>query len=100
MNGAGRAGCPQPAAWRPRSRGLVINHIFRGAWPRVGPVPPPGVFCFQGEHDDLALASFDRVCALGRMFQIFGYQVDPLLTGLNELLAGCPPGFRTTSLRL
>jgi len=61
-------------------------------------VPPPGVFGFHVERDDLDLAPFDRVGGLGRMFQLFGYEVDPLLTGLNEVLAGCRPGFLTTSL--
>jgi len=56
-------------------------------------VPPPGVFGFQVERDDLDLAPFDRVGGLGRLFQLFGYRVDPLLTGLNEALAGCPPAF-------
>jgi len=61
-------------------------------------VPPPGVFGFHVERDDLDLAPVDRVGGLGRMFQLFGYEVDPLLTGLNEVLAGCRPGFLTTSL--
>jgi len=64
------------------------------------PVPPPGVFGFPVERDDPDLAPFDWVGGLGPAFQLFGYQVDPLLTGLNEVLAGCPPGFLTASLML
>jgi hypothetical protein len=63
-------------------------------------VPPPGVLGFHVERDDFDLAPFDRAGGLGPMFQLFGYQVGPLLTGLNEVLAGCPPGFLTTSLML
>jgi len=63
-------------------------------------VPPPGGFGFHVERDDLDMAPFDPVAGLGRMFQLFGCQVDSLLTGLNELLAGCRPGFPTTSLML
>ena len=53
-------------------------------------MPPPGVFGFHVEGDDLDMAPFYRVGGLVRMFQLFGYQVDPLLTGLNGALAGCP----------
>ena len=63
-------------------------------------MPPPGVFGFHVARDDLDMAPFDRVGGPDRMFQLFGCQVDPLLTGLNEVLAGCPPGFLTTSLML
>jgi len=41
--------------------------------------------------DDLDTAPFGRVDGLGPMLQLFGYRVDPLLTGLNEALAGGPP---------
>ena len=86
--------CPSRPALTPTlSPKLVVNHVFRGAWPPVGPVPPPGVFGFHVERDDLDLAAFDRVGGPGPMFQVFGCQVDPLLTGLNEVLAGCPPAF-------
>jgi len=50
-------------------------------------VPPPGVFGFPVERDDLDSTPLDRVGGPGRMFQLFGYQVGPLLTGLNEVLA-------------
>jgi len=56
-------------------------------------VPPPGVFGFHVDRDDLDMAPFDRVGGLRPMFQLFRDQVDPLLTGLNEVLAGCPPAF-------
>ena len=55
--------------------------------PHVGPVPPPGVFRFHLERDNLDLAPFDRMGGLGRMFQLFGEQMDSLLTELNETLA-------------
>ena len=71
--------------------GLVMNDVFRGAWPPVGPVPPPGVLCFHVGRDDLDMAPFDRMGGLGRMFQLFGYHGDPPLAGLNGALAGCPP---------
>ena len=61
-------------------------------------MPPPGVFGFQVKRGDLDMAPFDRVGGPGPMPQLSGYQVDPLLTGLNEVLAGCRPGFLTTSL--
>ena len=63
-------------------------------------MPPPGGFGFHVERDDLDLAPSDRVGGLGRTFQLFGYQVAPWLTGLNEVSAGCPPGFLTTRLML
>jgi len=55
----------------------------------VGPVPPPGVFRFRFhlERDDLDMAPFDRMDGPGKMFQLFGDQMDPLLTELNEALA-------------
>ena len=63
-------------------------------------MPPPGVLGFHFERDDPDMAPFDRVGGLGRMFQLLGYQVDPLLTGLNEVLAGRLPGVLRTSLML
>ena len=37
------------------------------------------------ECDDLAMVPFDR--ALGKMFQLFREPEDPLIAGINEVLA-------------
>ena len=42
---------------------------------------------FHVERDDLDMAPFDRMGGLGKMFQLFGNQMDPLLTELNDALA-------------
>jgi type I restriction enzyme R subunit len=38
------------------------------------------------ERDDLDLAPFDRQGGLGRMYQLFGEQMEPLIAELNEAL--------------
>ena len=42
---------------------------------------------FHVERDDLDMAPFDRMGGLGKMFQLFGDGMDPLLTELNGALA-------------
>ena len=41
---------------------------------------------FHVERDDLDMAPFDREGGLGRMFQLFGDRLDPLIAELNEAL--------------
>jgi type I restriction enzyme R subunit len=42
---------------------------------------------FHLERDDLDMAPFDRAGGLGKMFQLFGDRMDPLIAELNEVLA-------------
>jgi type I restriction enzyme, R subunit len=41
---------------------------------------------FHLERDDLDMAPFDRQGGLGKMYQLFGDQMDPLIAELNEVL--------------
>ncbi len=41
---------------------------------------------FHLDRDDLDMAPFDRAGGLGRMYQLFGEQMDPLIAELNEIL--------------
>ena len=43
---------------------------------------------FHIERDDLDMAPFDGAGGLGRMYQLFGDEMDPLMTELNEAVAG------------
>ena len=42
---------------------------------------------FHLERDDLDMAPFDREGGLGKMHQLFGDRMDPLIAELNEALA-------------
>ena len=42
---------------------------------------------FHLERDDLDMAPFDREGGLGKMYQLFGDRIDPLIAELNEALA-------------
>jgi type I restriction enzyme R subunit len=42
---------------------------------------------FHLERDDLDMAPFDRAGGLGKMYQLFGDRMDPLIGELNEVLA-------------
>jgi type I restriction enzyme, R subunit len=42
---------------------------------------------FHLERDDLDMAPFDRAGGLGKMYQLFGDRMDPLIAELNEALA-------------
>jgi type I restriction enzyme R subunit len=42
---------------------------------------------FHLERDDLDMAPFDREGGLGKMYQLFGDRVDPIIAELNEALA-------------
>ena len=41
---------------------------------------------FHIERDDLDMAPFDSAGGLGKMFQLFGDKMDPLIAELNEVL--------------
>ena len=41
---------------------------------------------FHIERDDLDMAPFDSAGGLGKMFQLFGEKMDPLIAELNEVL--------------
>jgi type I restriction enzyme R subunit len=41
---------------------------------------------FHLERDDLDMAPFDSEGGLGRMYQLFGDRMDPLIAELNEAL--------------
>ena len=41
---------------------------------------------FHLDHEDLDMAPFDRAGGLGKMFQLFGDRMDPLIAELNEAL--------------
>ena len=41
---------------------------------------------FHIERDDLDMAPFDSADGLGKMFQLFGDKMDPLIAELNEVL--------------
>ena len=43
---------------------------------------------FHIERDDLEMAPFDAQGGLGRMYQLFGARMEPLLDELNEVLVG------------
>lgn len=42
---------------------------------------------FHLERDDLDMAPFDSAGGLGKIFQLFGNRMEPLIAELNEILA-------------